>query len=83
MNSESLYQLFQPLDTLKGIGPKLKSRLKYLVGNYVIDLIWHLPNGFIDRSYRPNINDAEDWASSLNSMQSNKTYSIIQKKHSL
>ena len=59
MNSESLYQLFRPLDTLKGIGPKLKSRLKYLVGNYVIDLIWHLPNGFIDRSYRPNINDAE------------------------
>ena len=59
MNSESLYQLFRPLDTLKGIGPKLKSRLKYLVGNYVIDLIWHLPNGFVDRSYRPNINDAE------------------------
>ena len=59
MISESLYQLFQPLDTLKGIGPKLKSRLKYLVGNYVIDLIWHLPNGFIDRSYKPCINDAE------------------------
>ena len=59
MISESLYQLFQPLDTLKGIGPKLKSRLKYLVGSYVIDLIWHLPNGFVDRSYRPNINDAE------------------------
>ena len=59
MISESLYQLFQPLDTLKGIGPKLKSRLKHLVGNYVIDLIWHLPNGFIDRSYKPCINDAE------------------------
>ena len=59
MKSQFLYQLFQPLDTLKGIGPKLKSRLKYLVGNYVIDLLWHLPNGFIDRSYTPNINNAE------------------------
>jgi len=59
MESQSLYQLFQPLDTLKGIGPKLKSRLKYLVGNYVIDLLWHLPNGLIDRSYNPNIAKAE------------------------
>ena len=59
MESQSLYQLFKPLDTLKGIGPKLKSRLKYLVGNYVIDLLWHLPIGFIDRSYKPNIANAE------------------------
>ena len=46
MISESLYQLFPTIRYLKGIGPKLKSRLKYLVGNYVIDLIWHLPNGY-------------------------------------
>tara|TARA_B100000242_G_scaffold235074_1_gene174952 strand:+ start:7029 stop:9098 length:2070 start_codon:yes stop_codon:yes gene_type:complete len=59
MNLDSLYQLFRPLDSLNGIGPKLKSRLKHLVGNYVVDLIWHLPNSFIDRSYQPKIINAE------------------------
>ncbi|MEE3295658.1 MAG: ATP-dependent DNA helicase RecG [Pseudomonadota bacterium] len=59
MRPETLYQLFRPLDTLKGIGPRLKNKLKYLIGENVIDLLWHLPSDVINRTYSPKVIDAE------------------------
>ena len=59
MRPETLYQLFRPLDTLKGIGPRLKNKLKYLIGENVIDLLWHLPTDVINRTYSPNVVEAE------------------------
>ena len=59
MRPETLYQLFKPLDTLKGIGPRLKNKLKYLIGENVIDLLWHLPTDVINRAYCPNVVEAE------------------------
>ena len=44
---------------LPGVGDKLASVLKKKVGNYVIDLLRHLPVGVIDRTRRPNIPDIE------------------------
>ena len=56
MNLDSLYQLFRPLDSLNGIGPKLKSRLKHLVGNYVVE-------GDLRRNISTNIKRLQDLAS--------------------
>jgi len=45
-----LYPLFEPLESLKGIGPRLTKLVsKACGGERVIDLLWHLPAGIIDR----------------------------------
>jgi len=45
MRPESLFPLYAPLDTLKGVGPALVKTLKRLGMQRVVDLIWHLPVG--------------------------------------
>ena len=59
MRPKILEQLFKPIETTRGIGPRLKIRLKYLIGENLVDLLWHLPNNIIDRSYNPTISKAE------------------------
>ena len=59
MRPKILEQLFKPIETTRGIGPRLKIRLKYLIGENIVDLLWHLPNNIIDRSYNPTISKAE------------------------
>jgi len=59
MRPKILDQLFKPIETARGIGPRLKLRLKYLIGENIVDLLWHLPNNIIDRSYTPTISNAE------------------------
>ena len=59
MRPKILEQLFKPIETTRGIGPRLKIRLKYLIGENIVDLLWHLPNNIIDRSYNPTISRAE------------------------
>ncbi len=50
MRDSRLFPLFEPLDALPGIGPKLKPVLEHLVGGErVWDLLLHLPNAWIDR----------------------------------
>lgn len=59
MRPEVLYPLFSELSKLKGMGPKSLSKICNLIGgNRIIDLLFHLPNGIIDRSYRPKLRDA-------------------------
>ena len=60
MRPKILDKLFKPIETTKGIGPRLKVKLKYLIGENIVDYLWHLPNNIIDRSYRPTISSAEN-----------------------
>ena len=57
---EALFRLFAPLTALPGVGDKLASVMRKRVGNHVIDLLRHLPNGVIDRSRRPAIPHIEN-----------------------
>ena len=59
MRPKILDKLFKPIQTSKGIGPRLKIKLKYLVGENIVDYLWHIPNNIIDRSYKPKIASAE------------------------
>lgn len=58
MRPPLLYPLFAPLTALRGIGPRLAPLYKRLCGESIIDLLWHLPSGVTDRSYRPKLTEA-------------------------
>jgi len=62
MRPDILNPLFGSVTTLPGIGPKLAVTLRKLVGApetgddpRVIDLLFHLPVGIVDRSRQPGI----------------------------
>src|SRR5258708_6857129 len=59
MRPSLLFPLFANLTTLHGIGPRLAPLYKRLCGEYVADLLWHVPSGVVDRSYRPTLKTAE------------------------
>jgi len=57
-----LNPLFAPLTSLAGIGPKQEKLYQHLLGRgeapaRVIDLLFHLPSGTIDRRARPKLRD--------------------------
>ena len=59
MRPEILYPMFKTIDTLPGIGPRNTKLMERVTdGPHVVDLIWHLPTGLIDRSFQPLIKDA-------------------------
>lgn len=61
MRPEILFPLFAPLDSLPGLGPRLKPLYERLVGGpHVVDSLWHLPTGMVDRRYAPTIAEAPD-----------------------
>ncbi len=69
MRPEILNPLFRPVTSLPGIGPKLANALsRLLVGGdaatsaRVIDLLFHLPTGLIDRRRQPGIAAAPEGA---------------------
>ena len=51
--------LFQSVKSVSGVGPRLTKLLEKLSGACVVDLLWHLPAGIIDRRYSPLIRDAQ------------------------
>jgi ATP-dependent DNA helicase RecG len=53
-----LNPLFASVETLAGVGSRIAKFLEKLTGNRLIDLIWHLPNGIIDRRFAPKVGDA-------------------------
>ena len=58
--------LCAPLNSLKGLGPRGEELLtkvfaKPLSPPRVIDLLWHLPNGYLDRRLTPSIIEAIRW----------------------
>ena len=65
MRPSLLAPLFAPARSLKGVGPRIEALLNKLVAPRhqsaharVIDLLWHLPQGVIDRQLTPRIADA-------------------------
>ncbi|MBA4209394.1 MAG: ATP-dependent DNA helicase RecG [Parvibaculum sp.] len=60
MRPEILFPLFVPARSLPGIGPRLEKLVERLAGPKVVDLLWHLPSGLIDRRSRPKIAEARD-----------------------
>lgn len=59
MRPAVLFPLFAPITSLKGVGPRLAPLYARLCGEKLVDLLWHLPLGVIDRSYRPKLRHAE------------------------
>ncbi|WP_127090333.1 ATP-dependent DNA helicase RecG [Aquabacter cavernae] len=61
MRPASLDPLFAPLTSLKGIGPKMERPFGRLLDREtprVLDLLYHLPSGFVDRRARPTLAEA-------------------------
>ena len=59
MRPSVLFPLFAPLTTLKGVGAKLAPLYERLCGSKIVDVLWHLPLGVIDRTYMPKLKHAE------------------------
>jgi ATP-dependent DNA helicase RecG len=62
MRPAVLNPLFAPLTSLAGVGPKQEKLFQHLTGRgeapvRVIDLLFHLPSGSIDRRARPKLRD--------------------------
>jgi ATP-dependent DNA helicase RecG len=55
---EILYPLFAPTTSLPGVGPRVAKLLTQVAGERVIDLLWHLPMGIVDRRFAPQVADA-------------------------
>ena len=60
MRPEVLFPLFAPVRSLPGIGPRMEKLVEKLAGPNVVDVLWHLPSGLIDRRERPTIAQARD-----------------------
>lgn len=55
MRPQQLNRLFRPITALPGIGPRIAKLVEKLAGPKVVDLLWHLPSGLIDRRFAPKI----------------------------
>ncbi|MBV9786075.1 MAG: ATP-dependent DNA helicase RecG [Acidisphaera sp.] len=59
MDHDTLVPLFAPLTTLAGVGAQVAALLTRAIGGErVLDLLFHLPDSYIDRRDRPRIRDA-------------------------
>ena len=58
MRPESLFPLFRPVTTVKGIGARTAALIEKVAGPNVIDLLWHLPVDIIDRRHAPKVAEA-------------------------
>jgi ATP-dependent DNA helicase RecG len=54
-----LDKLFAPVTALPGIGAQIAKLFERLAGPLVLDLIWHLPSGILDRRASPPIRQLE------------------------
>ena len=55
MRPALLDRLFAPVTALPGIGPQLGRLFERACGPLVVDLLWHLPSGLVDRRHAPPI----------------------------
>lgn len=58
MRPTLLNPLFAPVTTLPGVGPKMAPLYERLAGARVVDLLWHLPSGVVDRRFSPKVAEA-------------------------
>ena len=63
MRPAILDRLFAPVTALPGIGATLAKLIERAAGPAVVDLLWHLPTGLIDRTAAPAIGqlNPRDW----------------------
>jgi ATP-dependent DNA helicase RecG len=59
MRPSILFPLFADIRTLSGVGPKLEKLIAKVAGPRLVDLVFDLPVGVVDRSYRPKLAAAE------------------------
>jgi ATP-dependent DNA helicase RecG len=59
MRPAILFPLFAETRTLPGVGPRLEKLIAQVAGPRLKDLIFDLPTGVVDRSYRPKLIAAE------------------------
>jgi len=59
MRPAILFPLFAETRTLPGVGPRIEKLIAHVAGPRLLDLIFDLPTGVIDRSYRPRLIAAE------------------------
>ncbi len=52
-----LEPLFQPVSALGGVGTHLSKMLVKVAGPEIVDLLWHLPVGLLDRRFTPKIGE--------------------------
>ncbi len=60
MRPSILYPLFASIDGLKGVGAKYSKLIKNLCGEKIVDVLFHLPVSFVDRTATPPLNNAKD-----------------------
>jgi ATP-dependent DNA helicase RecG len=58
LRPEILFPLYAPVTTLPGVGSRLGKLFERLAGPAVVDLLWHLPTGIIDRRFAPKVREA-------------------------
>jgi len=59
MRPAILFPLFADTRSLAGVGPRIAKLIEQAAGTRLLDLIFDLPVGVIDRSHRPRLIDAE------------------------
>ena len=59
MRPSILFPLFAPVTRLPGIGPKIGELVARAAGEKIVDLLWHLPAGLIDRRHAPAVGAAD------------------------
>jgi ATP-dependent DNA helicase RecG len=63
VDSDPLAPLFAPLTALRGIGPTTASLLARAAGgDRLLDVLFHMPDSYLDRRYTPTIRDARPGA---------------------
>ncbi len=60
MRPAILFPLFADIRTLPGIGPKIAPLLERAAGPAVVDVLWHLPTGLVDRRFSPSVAQAPE-----------------------
>ncbi len=67
MRPALLDRLFAPATVLPGIGPQLGRLIERAAGPLVVDLLWHLPAGLVDRRAAPPIGalNPRDWPDAI------------------
>ena len=58
MRPAILFPLFESVTKLEGVGGQTASLVGKIAGTRIVDLLWHLPSGVIDRNPVPNLSMA-------------------------
>ena len=58
MRPPSLFPIFGDIKALPGIGLRLQGLVERVAGPRIVDLLWTLPTGLVDRRHAPKIADA-------------------------